>query len=95
MLTTTIVALHEELKELEDQYIYVFADIECTGSDEWDFIYRIKYLPKEAHDLKRRATSFKEITSLQFSGGATYVGGYGTREGALLEGIRYAKTKLL
>lgn len=86
--------IQQQLKELEESFIYVHTYMEGIGSDEWVFGYRIDYLPKTAQNLKRRATSFEKIESLKFSGGATYFGGWDTMEEALIEGIKYAKEKL-
>lgn len=85
----------QQIKKLEEQFIYVMIYREDTGSDEWVFGYQIEYLPKEAQDVKRRATSFVTIKSLKFSGGATYFGGWNTIEEAYTEGIKYAQEKIV
>jgi hypothetical protein len=85
----------QQINKLSDKDIYVLPYREGIGSDEWIFGYRVEYLPKEAQDLKRRATSFVTVDSLKFSGGATYFGGYDTIEQALIEGIKYAQEKLV
>lgn len=82
------------IKWFHQYFIYIVIDTVHLGSDEWEFCYIIKYLPKEAWDLKRRATSFKEINSFVHSGGATYAGAWEDYDECLTHAIEHA-TKLL
>jgi hypothetical protein len=65
----------DEIKKFHKDFLYIVIDIAHLGSDEWAFCYIIKYLPKEAQNLKRRGTAFKEVESF-FENGSTYVGAW-------------------
>jgi hypothetical protein len=67
--------------------VHLVIDREAIGSDEWVFVYRIQYLPAEFKNAKRRAQHVVIIESLQFSGGATYMGGWDDYEEAMLNGV--------
>lgn len=83
-----------ELNELEKHYVYVNSELESLGSDEWEFIFIIKYLPLTAQNLKRRGTSI--VTYSSFKGaGSSYSGTFEDQESALEAGIQYAKSKIL
>lgn len=81
--------LLKQLEELAQKDIYIFHTFESLGSDEWEIGYQIKYLPKEAQDLKRRTNSFVTVNSFTCPG-ATYSGAWPTITEALEEGIKYA-----
>lgn len=79
------------IKEFHKDFIYIVIDLEHLGSDEWEFAYTIKYLPKEAQNLKRRATSFKEVNSFVHAGGATYSGAWDSYDECLEKAIAHAR----
>lgn len=86
--------LIKELKELASENIFVQYEFFGLGSDEWGFVYKITYLPKEFEMAKRRMGHM--ITKHSFDGaGSTYIGAWDTIEEALTEGIKYAKEKIL
>jgi hypothetical protein len=80
----------EEIKKFHKDFIYIVIDIVHLGSDEWEFCYIIKYLPKEAQELKRRATSFKEVESFSHAGGATYTGAWYDYDECLKAAVEHA-----
>jgi len=84
----------EELKELEQQNVFVAHEFMGLGSDEWGFTYRITYLPKEKENEKRRMPHMVDKQSF-FGAGSTYSGAWDTIEQALTEGIKYAKEKII
>jgi hypothetical protein len=80
----------DDIKEFHKHFIYIIIDIVHLGSDEWEFCYTIKYLPKEAQDLKRRSSSFKEVESFVYSGGATYMGAWDDYDECLKHAVDHA-----
>jgi hypothetical protein len=84
----------EELKELERKNIFVQHAFMGLGSDEWGFVYEITYLPKEFENAKRRIGHMVEKESFMGAGNS-YVGAWDTIEEALMEGIKYAKDKII
>ena len=79
----------ELLDWLEDNLIYVTHYVEGIGSDEWEFIFNIKYIPKSNRTDKKRGASFVEICSFKCYG-VTYSGTYNTRDEAIWAGINFA-----
>lgn len=75
-----------------DRLIFVSVDRCTIGSDEWEFGYSIEYLPKEHHNDKRRAGSFKEIKSFQDNYPYSYSGAWHTYEEAMETGLQKALT---
>jgi hypothetical protein len=93
-MTTEKLDLIKELKELESKNIFVEHAFFALGSDEWGFSYRITYVPKEYRNAKRRVGHLIHIDS--FAGaGSTYVGAWDTIEEALINGVNYAKEKII
>jgi len=79
-------------KILREEYeIHVHSKVEFIGSDEWEYSYKIKYLPKDKQDVKRRTLEFKTIYSFK-EDGTTYIGAWNTYEKALEEGLLKALT---
>lgn len=85
----------KEIADLQKEQVYIHSTLAVLGSDEWDFGYVIDYLPEEAYELKRRATSFQRIESFQIHSNNTYTGAWPTVEEALQEAIKYTKETLL
>lgn len=85
----------DEMAELEKKHVYVSTELVSLGSDEWEFGFRVDYLPKEFRELKRRASSLQSKQSFAFSGGATYMGAWPTIAEALANGVKYAREKIL
>lgn len=74
----------------ENHEIHVHSKIEFTGTDEWEFSYKIKYLPKDKFEAKRRSPEFKEVYSYVESPSG-YIGAWRTYE----EALEIALTKAL
>lgn len=82
--------LYQQLIDwFDDQYIFISIETEAIGSDEWVYIFKIKYLPTEKQNLKRRTSSFEYKESFK-EGPGSYVGGWNTRKEALTEAFKEA-----
>lgn len=75
----------------ENHEIHVHSKIEFTGTDEWEFSYKIKYLPKDKFEAKRRSPEFKEVYSY-IESPSGYIGAWRTYEEALEKGLQKALT---
>ena len=73
----------------EKHEIHVHSKIEFVGTDEWEFSYKIKYLPKNKFEVKRRSIEFETIYSFIESPGS-YSGTWRTYEQALEQGLQHA-----
>lgn len=78
---------------LAKYYVFVLPDIKHIGSDEWVYVYWIKYLPTKHLQEKRRCQYFVEIESYK-EGFGTYTGAWNTPQEALLAGVTEALTLL-
>ena len=70
----------------EEHQIHVHSKIEFVGTDEWEFSYKIKYLPRDKFEAKRRSHEFKEVYSYVESPSG-YIGAWRTYEEALENGL--------
>lgn len=73
----------------EDHIIYVSVERAVIGSDEWDYGYKIEWLPKPHHSEKRRCGLFQEKQSFQELIGS-YMGAWSKYEEALEKGLQAA-----
>ncbi len=80
---------------LNNHYLYITTEWVDLGSDEWEYGWKIGYLPPDKRDLKRRAPAWIWRESFLLSGGVTYSGAWPTPTEALVHGIHYALTKIL
>lgn len=82
--------LLQDISLLEKNQVYVSHELITLGSDEWEFGWKITWLPLEHREQKRRASHLKTRESFQLTGGATYIGSWPTIKLALMEGISHA-----
>lgn len=72
---------------MERHFIYILIDIETLGSDEWEYAYIIKYIPKENRSDKKRAASFQYIKSFK-DGEGGYSGAWSEKTECVSEAIK-------
>ena len=71
---------------LDDYYIHISTDIEIIGSDEWEFSYKITWLPIE-HDNEKRRCGWLKTKYSYIDGGSSYSGAWDTRNEATNESL--------
>jgi len=74
--------------------IYVTYTVCELGSDEWEYGYKIKYIPKEFENAKRRCVHFKEMHSFE-DNFSTYTGAWRTIQEAYSAAFDYIIKKYL
>ncbi len=75
------------LSDVHDIHVSIYKEV--IGTDEWEFAFRIQYIPHEFREAKRRMPHLKTIESY-FEYGSNYVGAWDKREEAIKEAVKKA-----
>ena len=78
----------------EKHGIWVTVNICIIGSDEWEYEYKITYLPSKFKNEKRRSIHLVTINSFK-EGIGSYVGSWQTPTEAYTEAVNYCLTNLI
>jgi hypothetical protein len=78
----------------EKQGVWISVELCIVGSDEWEYGYKVVYLPKEFENAKRRAIYLATKESFQ-EGMSSYSGAWHTPTEAYEAAIEYTLNNLL